>query len=201
MLMTKLKLTTLGETSTGKTSIVFRLLKNYFVTTESTIGASFMTYNNENIRYEIWDTAGGERFMSLVSMYFRYSDIVVLVYDLDNLSSVDRLQYYFDKLNNITTHFDVIVIGNKLDLIDSMTLDNIKNTIPKKIIDMSNGIPIYGFVYTSAKYGEGFDNFKHMLFECGDRLKQKKNIDGPGTIILENESFGLPHSGSSDCFC
>ena len=65
----------LGESSTGKTSLVERFRGRDFQNYEATIGAAFLTktldLDEARIRLDIWDTAGAERYASLAPMYYR----------------------------------------------------------------------------------------------------------------------------------
>lgn len=73
------KIVVLGSQGVGKTSLVHRYVKNAFTppTTQSTIGASFLTKRVVDIdtstvvRLQIWDTAGQERFRSISKLYYR----------------------------------------------------------------------------------------------------------------------------------
>ena len=73
------KIVVLGSQGVGKTSLVHRYVKNAFTppTTQSTIGASFLTKRvtdidtNTVVRLQIWDTAGQERFRSISKLYYR----------------------------------------------------------------------------------------------------------------------------------
>lgn len=73
------KIVVLGSQGVGKTSLVHRYVRNAFTppTTQSTIGASFLTKRVVDIdtstvvRLQIWDTAGQERFRSITKLYYR----------------------------------------------------------------------------------------------------------------------------------
>lgn len=73
------KIVVLGSQGVGKTSLVHRYVKNAFTppTTQSTIGASFVTKKvvdidtSTTVRLQIWDTAGQERFRSISKLYYR----------------------------------------------------------------------------------------------------------------------------------
>lgn len=66
----EVKVVLLGDTGVGKSSLVLRFVTNNFRPySESTIGASFMSkmivVNDTPIKYQIWDTAGQEKVLSM----------------------------------------------------------------------------------------------------------------------------------------
>lgn len=72
----EVKVVLLGDTGVGKSSLVLRFVTNsYKPYSESTIGASFMSKvimsNGKQIKFQIWDTAGQEKYHSLAPMYYR----------------------------------------------------------------------------------------------------------------------------------
>lgn len=43
---------------------------------------------------DIWDTAGQERFRSLLTMYYKNSDAVVIVFDVTDANSFKTVDYW-----------------------------------------------------------------------------------------------------------
>lgn len=83
----KFKIIFLGDQSVGKSSIINRYAHNMFNEVyESTIGLDFQSKNNiingTNIRLLLFDTAGQEKYKSLIPMYIRDADIIIIVYDI-----------------------------------------------------------------------------------------------------------------------
>ena len=80
----------IGESNTGKTSLLLRFSENIF--TENylcTIGVDFKTRTLlvdglKVIKMQIWDTAGQERFRSISHAYYRNSHGCIAVYDITN---------------------------------------------------------------------------------------------------------------------
>jgi len=116
------KLVLLGEMNSGKTSLVYRLVKNSFVERmEPTIGAAFMVKNLQvdgvQIKLEIWDTAGQERYRSLAPMYYRGAAAAILVYDITRKSSFETMRKWVSELQKQASPNIVLALaGNKCDL-------------------------------------------------------------------------------------
>lgn len=96
------KISLIGESGVGKTSIINRYIKNSYTDQQiSTTGAVFstrlITYVDEkmSLRLEIWDTAGQERYRSLAKVIYKNASIVVLVYDITNRESFDELKNFW----------------------------------------------------------------------------------------------------------
>ena len=93
--MNRFKLIILGKASVGKSSIITRFVdKNFYNDVASTIGASFCigipSKFKDNVKLDIWDTAGQEKYESLIPMYYRKSDIVLITFDLTYYNSLER---------------------------------------------------------------------------------------------------------------
>ena len=131
----RIKLTFLGESTTGKTSIAHRLVTDRFSEIyENTIGASFMPLRLNDLAYDIWDTAGQERYMSLVQLYYRDTDVFLLVFDVTQLTTLERINYYIDKIqNDVANEFKILIIGNKIDLSQELEINVINKMVINKI--------------------------------------------------------------------
>jgi small GTP-binding protein len=97
------KVVLLGESGVGKTSIISRFINDVFEEgLVTTTGASyagknmlFKDYQNQVIRFEIWDTAGQEKYRSLTQIFYKDAAIAVLVYDITSEESFDEIQNYW----------------------------------------------------------------------------------------------------------
>lgn len=173
--MGKIKIVFLGDSSTGKTSIVYRLLRGSFIyDVDSTIGASFSTINYNNIMYDIWDTAGQERYNSLVPMYTRNAEIVIFIFDLTNLDTINRFDSYIKDLkNNLDDKFKIIIIGNKADLFVG-DLNIVHDIINNKIGQYEHLRDRIVYIDTSAKNGMNIDLLQDKIDIYGKLLLEKK---------------------------
>ena len=83
------KIVLVGDTGVGKTSVFNRLTINEFNQNHTpTIGVDFkfkdINIGNKKARLQIWDTAGQERYRAICNIYYKGSDIIVLMFDLTN---------------------------------------------------------------------------------------------------------------------
>ena len=53
---------------------------------------------NKKIRLQIWDTAGQERFRNITKSYFQSSHGFVLLYDITDKVSFEKLNFWIDQL-------------------------------------------------------------------------------------------------------
>jgi len=69
------------------------------------------------VNLAIWDTAGQEKFHALGPIYYRDSNGAILVYDITDRDSFDRVQNWVKELRKMLGEGIVLVIaGNKCDL-------------------------------------------------------------------------------------
>jgi len=118
--VTRHKIIFVGDACTGKTSIINRIIDNPFKDTyEVSIGIDFMSKNirfrGQNIKIQIWDSAGQEKYKGLIPSYVRNSSIVFIVYDVANRDTFNNVENWISFVKNIekTT---LILCGNKVDL-------------------------------------------------------------------------------------
>ncbi|KAJ3435978.1 rab gtpase [Anaeramoeba flamelloides] len=117
-----LKIILLGESKVGKTTLMIRIIKNEFDNPKTTIGASYMekTYeglDGKNYLFNIWDTAGQEKFDSLSTFYTRDAGCALILYDITDRKSFLELERFFKKLEFADEKVFAILIGTKYDLV------------------------------------------------------------------------------------
>ncbi|CAH1788844.1 unnamed protein product [Owenia fusiformis] len=162
------KVLLVGESGVGKTSLIRKLVgtatnKNH-MNMLSTIGIDFVKklyeVDGAKVQLEIWDTAGQERFRSITKMHYRGTKAVVFVYDVADLDSFTRLNFWLESIDqelqcSVEDTPPMIIIGNKSDLEDKREVPTERG---EKLADekLANG-----FWETSAKQGTNV----HACFE------------------------------------
>ena len=116
------KILTIGESGVGKTCILRRFVENKFLKNHlATIGIDFKTktvnIKNKEIKLKIWDTAGEELFRNITQQYYKGADGIVLVYDVTDEASYDKIKDWMDQIISNTTRDNIglVLLGNKCD--------------------------------------------------------------------------------------
>ena len=109
------KIIILGKTSVGKSSILNRFIKGTFSEISITTINDFYLDKEIEVRgtpmkLEIWDTAGKEKFRSLVRNYYNGSKAAILVYDITDRDSFNEVvNYWYNEvktnMQNISKYF------------------------------------------------------------------------------------------------
>ena len=171
------KIVFIGNPSTGKTSLLNRICNDKFLPDyDSTIGVDFFTktiYYNENIfKIQLWDSAGQEKYRSLIPSYLRGASIIFLVYDLTWRESFDAIKSWLGFVNQYTSKDQVklVLVGNKSDL-----ERKVKSEEGKKLAEKEGML----FFETSAKTADGIVDMFYTSFSMIDFFDsiRKGNID------------------------
>ena len=100
-----LKITFIGNSGVGKSSIVTRFCDNKFkegnvlpTTSSFFVNKKIKIDPYTEIDFEIWDTAGQERFRSMSRSYLRESNGIFLVFDLTDQKSFEDLTYWMEEI-------------------------------------------------------------------------------------------------------
>ena len=96
------KVVLIGESGVGKTSIISRYISNTFSSVlMATPGANFTTKTvflkdeQQFIKFEIWDTAGQEKYRALAKVFYKNAAVCILVYDITRRASFEELKKYW----------------------------------------------------------------------------------------------------------
>eukprot|EP00484_Ammonia_sp_Unknown_P001084 CAMPEP_0197023418 /NCGR_PEP_ID=MMETSP1384-20130603/4106_1 /TAXON_ID=29189 /ORGANISM="Ammonia sp." /LENGTH=207 /DNA_ID=CAMNT_0042451621 /DNA_START=161 /DNA_END=784 /DNA_ORIENTATION=- len=198
------KVVLLGEGRVGKTSILLRYINNTFSEKQtSTFQASYQEkmihIGNNTVNLAIWDTAGQERFHALAPIYYRDSNAAILVFDITDRTSFQKVQHWIEELRKIVGKDIIIMIAaNKIDLESKREVDN--HDVHEYA--RSVGAQVLG---TSAKSGKGVHDLfleltKSLLkHEATKQLNGRQKSRGPKAkiAIVDDE----PKKKDSDGCC
>lgn len=112
----------IGESTVGKTCLILRYTDNEFFGNQiSTIGVEFkrktITYCNEKIILQIWDTAGQDRFGVLTRKFCKHSNVILIVYDVSIRKTFEKITEWISNIEeNASRNVLVVLVGNKCDL-------------------------------------------------------------------------------------
>lgn len=111
-----------GPHNAGKSMFLWRLTGSDITFDEkSTIGANFVRYeetiDEQRYKAHLWDTAGQEAFHSITAPYFRSCTGVLLLFDLSDRESFNKLDYWVQMITENTKTLPIIfLVANKCDL-------------------------------------------------------------------------------------
>lgn len=152
----EVKIVTLGEGRVGKTSLMLKFVRDIFHEDEaSTINANYLekalTVESEVMQLNIWDTAGQERFRAIAPIYYQRAKGAVIVYDITDKATFDRVVAWVTELKKFAEpNIAIVIAGNKCDR-------ESQRQIPQAMaVEYANSVNAQHF-NTSAKTGRGVE--------------------------------------------
>ena len=181
-----LKILTLGAQNVGKTNIIFRYSDNQFLERiNSTIGIDFKTKmikkGNEIIKVTIYDTAGQERFNYLIKNYYKGTNGVLLIFDITNRDSFNKIDFWLQDLRDNADNIDnifIYLIGNKIDLEEKrqVSFEEANEYANKKNMK---------YLEVSAKTGQNIKKlFEEMIKGSILNIIKKGNMNNPSNPTI-----------------
>lgn len=200
------KVVIIGDSSVGKTSIAKRYIYNSIESNhEPTVGIDFFQKifekNETQYKLQIYDTAGQEKFGSLIPSYLRDSSVAVFVFDITKEETFENLEKWISLvLNKAKPVF--IFVGNKSDLeekreVEAATGEEIAKKYKGKYFETS--------ALLSTNIKELFDyiiDIPPTDIECGQLSEKKSSTKG----LQEQENqrpinINQSPAESSTCSC
>ena len=174
------KVLLLGDSTVGKTCFLLRYCDKTFQDAHlSTIGLDYrvktMTLKNKkNIKLQIWDTAGQDRFRAITKNYYKGANGIILIYDVTNLQTYENVKNWITQIREETNPNVVIYLaGNKIDIPQEERA--VKTEEGKEIADEYK----LQFKETSAKDGINVNEVFQELVEKIDEVNSKLEVSKP----------------------
>jgi len=167
----RLKILLIGDTRTGKTSIIKRYVNNKFdENIEMTIAFDFklktIRHLHQNICLHIWDISGAKKYGWLLHEYVKKMDVIVFVCDINDKDSIYNVRYFwYDIIKNINLDSFFYIAVNKCELHEDDKKNRIKDFF-KSLVDINN------IFYISALSNGGITEMFSQIVD--DIVKPKK---------------------------
>jgi Ras-related protein Rab-6A len=134
----------------------------------------------------LYDTAGQEKFRSLIPMYIRDAHIIIIVYDITNKESFLHTSHWLKDVHDLRSNDAIYaLVGNKLDLNDKRTVTKEEGEAFAKEHNIL-------FQEVSAKTGANFsplfykDIFDQIIvkFRLGGQVEEEEVTSNDITFII-----------------
>lgn len=181
-----IKIILLGDSAVGKSKLVERfLVNNYQERQLSTYALTLYRHNLEldgqQLKIDIWDTAGQECFNSLHASYYFGAQACILVFDVTRKPTYVNLKTWYKEMRSYCPDIPCILIANKIDI-------NYEVTKKKFQFAEDHNIPLY---YVSAADGTNVVQIFHEAVRKAMEYKQNRprSFEADVMDLLEDDSW------------
>lgn len=201
------KVVLLGEGCVGKTSVALRYVEDKFNDKHiTTVQASFLkkklNVNGKRVNLAIWDTAGQEKFHALGPIYYRMSNGAILVYDITDEDSFQKVKSWVKELKKMLgSDICLVIAGNKVDLEKNRTV------AIEEAEEYAKQVGAMHF-HTSAKLNQNIEemflDLTYRMIQHADEVEQKSTLSRTNStrrnvVVVEDEAEQSQPVKSSCC--
>lgn len=160
-----------GDSATGKSCLLHRVLHNSFTGDSGTtigvdIGTLTLNIEGKVIKAQVWDTAGQERYRAVTPAYYKGAHGALLVYDVTRRETFQNVGKWLKELRDHAPKAIVLVCGNKTDMA------HLRVVAPEEGQALCQREGLY-FIETSAKTADNvlqaFTTLLHHLYKSSVR--------------------------------
>ena len=173
------KVLLLGDTTGGQTCFLMKYTDKTFQDIHmATIGLDYRLKtmklkSGKDIKLQIWDTAGQDRFRAITKNYYKGSHGIILIYDVTNLQTFENVKNWVSQIREEAANNVVIYIAaNKIDMETERKVSRQEG----ESLAQELGFP---FMETSAKSGininETFEDLVERIDKVYGNIPQKPN--------------------------
>mmetsp|Transcript_30100 Transcript_30100/g.53370 ORF Transcript_30100/g.53370 Transcript_30100/m.53370 type:complete len:170 (-) Transcript_30100:133-642(-) len=134
----------LGDLAVGKSSLLIRYDRDEFRTDyEMTVGVDFIQkdlfVSGQRMTLRVWDTAGQEKYRSIVTSYLKGLDGIIFAFDVTNARSFSNVTNWVNYFSLHATNINIpkILIGNKVDMASQRVISHEQGCKLAAQIDMT----------------------------------------------------------------
>ena len=179
----RIKTVLLGESGVGKSCIILRYINdifsfNHVSTILSTYSSKTIIINNTEITFDIWDTAGQEKFRSIAKINYKDAAVVILVLDITSNYSFQSIKdYWYPQIKqNAPENAIIALVIAKCDIKENQEVD------PDEVENYASSIDAL-FKLTSSLENTGINE---LFEEIGKKILSVDNF--LGTIIERSKT-------------
>jgi GTP-binding nuclear protein Ran len=115
------KVVLVGDGGVGKTTFVKRHLtgefeRKYVATMGAEVHPLHFATNYGNIRFNVWDTAGQEKFAGLRDGYYVASQAAIIMFDVTSRVTYKSVPNWHRDLVRVCDDIPIVLVGNKVDV-------------------------------------------------------------------------------------
>ena len=189
-----IKVVLLGEAAVGKSCLIARFISDTFITNHiTTMAGSFSSKNvfydkaNKRINYEIWDTAGQEKYRAINKMFYQDASVIILVLDITRRDTFEAIKnYWYPELrDNAPKEAIYALAANKCDLYE---YEEITDEELKEYAQSINAVYKQTSALQHSGINELFDYIGYKILSPDNYEEINKKANSKKQIKLENRS-------------
>jgi len=201
------KIVLIGDSSVGKTNILSKYISDeYDPDTQATIGVELSTKNytfdNNEVKVQIWDTAGQEKYRSITSSYYKGAHGCLLVYDITRKATFENIDKWLAEIKlSSNNEINMVLIGNKCDLKDKREVSIEEAQNKAKLLNMA-------FMETSALNGtnveKAFNELVNNVYQNNKQIFHQDvniRIDDKDKGVEISQENNTEQKSEDGCFC
>mmetsp|Transcript_23793 Transcript_23793/g.30895 ORF Transcript_23793/g.30895 Transcript_23793/m.30895 type:complete len:218 (-) Transcript_23793:268-921(-) len=121
--MPEFKLILVGDGGVGKTTFVKRHLtgefeKKYVATLGVEVHPLVFHTNRGPIKFNVWDTAGQEKFGGLRDGYYIQGQCAIIMFDVTSRITYKNVPNWYQDLTRVCENIPIVLTGNKVEIKD-----------------------------------------------------------------------------------
>ena len=182
-----IKLLVLGDIKVGKSSFIYRFIydkfnPNQMQTSELELKTADIIVDKKNIRVQLWDTVGQEKYKSITKNILLRVQGIILMFDITNKETYKNIKMWTNLIKEECGHkMPILMVGNKIDLEEERF---IKKEDAKAFFKKQK----FKYVETSCKEGT---NVKKAITRICKIIIESKNVSMDFSFSLNNSSISV----------